>query len=485
MYIYRGEDIKAVDQRAEMYGMDPFTLMENAGRSLYIALQSKVTKNNRILLLAGLGNNGGDAVVLARYLKNNGYKADLVFPIGEPRTEVAEKHLHYYRNCCYHTVEISGNYDVIIDSILGVGTRLPLPDNVVELIQWMNEQDAYRVAIDMPTGVLANTGEVETAVRAHITYSLHGFKPSAFLEGSIGYYGEKQAIDIGLSHDSKWRVLTKEDVQESFLQRKASSNKGTYGTGFLIAGNDEMPGSALLASMGAMRMGIGKLVVGTTPLASGIIAQAVPECTYFPDGLKKVAAGEIPTGVKAVAIGPGLVEKNRLETALLTLFDSDLPIILDAGALNERIYPERKAPTIVTPHPGEFSRMTGLSIGEIQKNRLQLASEYAVQNGLIVVLKGRNTVIAFPDGTTYVNRTGNTALAKGGTGDTLTGMLLACVTSYEDVRAAVCNSVYLHGACSDYWSQSQAQTAMLARDITLSLPFVLKEFEKWMKTPTD
>ncbi|WP_042349223.1 NAD(P)H-hydrate dehydratase [Bacillus massiliigorillae] len=478
MYIYRGEDIKIVDQRAETYGMDTFTLMENAGRSLFIALQSKLTKKQRILLLAGRGNNGGDAIVLARYLKNNGYRVELVFPFGESSTETAGKHLHFFRNCGYETSEMCGHYDVIVDGIFGVGTRLPLPENMLELIRWINEQDAFRVAIDMPTGVLANSGELDTAIKADITYCLHGFKPSAFQEGSIDYYGEKQALDIGLSHDSKWKVLMKEDVQATFLQRKASSNKGTYGTGLLMAGNDEMPGSALLASVGAMRMGIGKLMVGTTTHASSIIAHAVPECTYWSDGLMKVAAGDIPSNVKAIAIGPGLVENNVLETALNVLFASDLPLILDAGALHERAYPTRKAPTIVTPHPGEFSRMTGLTVREVQKNRLQLASEYAAKNDLIVVLKGRNTIIAFPDGETFVNRTGNTGLSKGGTGDTLTGMLLASVTSYQNIRAAVCNAVYLHGACADYWNQSRAQASMLASDISSCLPHVLNEFEK-------
>ncbi len=477
MYIYRGEEIKAVDRQAESYGMDTFTLMENAGRSLFLALQHKVAKQQRILLLAGRGNNGGDAIVLARYLNNNGYKAELAFPFGEPQTDTALKHLNYFRNCGYKTSEISGSYDVIIDGLFGVGTRLPLPDSVAAMIEWINGEDAFRIAIDVPTGVLANCGDVGTAVRADITYSLHGYKPSAFDEGSIDYYGEVEVLDIGLMQDSKWRIWTESDVAATFLKRNASSNKGTYGTGCLIAGNDEMPGSAMLASLGAMRMGIGKLIVGTTPHAANIIAHHVPECTFLQDGLKKVAAGNIPKGVKAVAIGPGLTEKSRLEVALDLLFESNLPLVLDAGALDERSYPSRQAPIIVSPHPGEFSRMTGMSVADIQRNRLQSASDYAVRNGVIVVLKGRNTVIAFPDGTGYINRTGNAALAKGGTGDTLTGMLLACVTAYHDIRAAVCNAVYLHGACADYWSGTQATTSMLASDIGMILPTVLKKFE--------
>lgn len=477
LYIYRGEEIKRIDRTAADHGLDTFTLMENAGRALFGSIVKKVSKKQRILILAGKGNNGGDGVVLARYLKQNGYTCELTFPLGEPASETAERHYRYYLHCGFEVAEIRGAYDVLIDALLGVGARLPLREGIEHWIDWVNEQRAYRIAIDIPTGVLADSGEVGKAIRADRTFMLHGYKPSAFLEGSTEYYGQTEVLDIGLPQTSKWRMWTKEDVATCFPKRSASSHKGTFGTGLLIAGTDEMPGSAMLASLAAMRSGIGKLTVATTRFASGIIASRVPECTFLHDGLERIADGEMPNGMKGVAIGPGLDDGAKIDRALNELLKSDLPLIIDAGALKKRRYPNREAMTILTPHPGEFSKMTGISTKDIQKDRLRLASEYATSNKVTVVLKGRNTVMAFPDGDVWVNATGNDGLAKGGTGDTLTGMILAFISFYEDKKAAVANAVYCHGASADHWSETRANASLLASDVSENLAYVLNDFE--------
>ena len=477
MYIYRGEDIKRVDEQAALQGLDTFTLMENAGRSLFEALKGILNKKQRIVILSGKGNNGGDGIVLARYLHMSEYNVELAFPLGIAATEIAKKHLQYYKAIGLNVSEISGNYDVIIDALLGVGAKPPLKEKLVDIVKWANSQDALRVAIDVPTGVMSNLGDVDLAFHADYTYSLHGFKPSAFLEESTNYYGKKQSLSIGIPHDSSWKIWTKADVKMSFLKRSANAHKGTFGTGLLVAGCDEMPGSAMLASLGAMRAGIGKLTVATSSFASSIIAGRVPECTYLHDGIQKIASGFVPKGIKAVAIGPGLEDEDLVDKALQTLFTTKLPIVLDAGALQKRMYPKRDAVTIVTPHPREFSRMTGKTVKDIQNNRMELAYHYSLENDVIVVLKGRNTVIAFPDGSLYVNETGNVGLAKGGTGDTLTGIILAFLSSYTDVKAAIANAVYFHGATADLWYENKAATSMLASDISDHLAIVMKEFE--------
>ena len=153
-----------------------------------------------------------------------------------------------------------------------------------------------------------------------------------------------------------------------------------------------------------------------------------------------------------------------------------VPVILDAGALSPRTYEKRKAPTILTPHPGEFSRLTGKSSAEIQSNRIQLAQHFAQEHDVTVVLKGSYTVIAFPDGTGIINSTGNRALSKGGTGDTLTGMLLASVNTHEDIKEAVANTVYLHGACADEWIKNHGRQTMSAHDFDSLLPEVCYQY---------
>ncbi len=472
MYIYKGKEIAAIDAKAVRDGLDAMVLMETAGRALYEALAQGL-EGKRILILAGRGNNGGDGIVLARYLLNNGYDAEIVFPFGASTADTASKHLAYFKNCGYSESSRNGHYDVIIDALFGAGTRLPLPEEVTSLLLWANAQEARRIAIDLPTGVESDAGAVETAFRANETYVLHGFKPSAFLEPSIDFYGKKHLLDIGLPQASCWKVWTKEDVQSTFHQRSPGSHKGTFGNGLLLAGSDEMPGSAMLAALGAMRAGIGKLTIGTTRHAAGIIAGRVPECTYMLEGLEAVRSGESLGAFSAAAIGPGLLDEDSVEEALHLLFEEDFPIIIDAGALKARNYPERKAPIILTPHPGEFSRMTGVDAAAIQNNRLRFAQDYAAEHHVIVVLKGRNTVIAFPDGEVIVNRTGNQALSKGGTGDTLTGILLAFLSFYENTKEAVANAVYFHGACADRYVAGHADGGMLASDISELLPEVM------------
>ncbi|MCP8968627.1 NAD(P)H-hydrate dehydratase [Ectobacillus ponti] len=476
MFIYKEADIRRADQQAEQSGLSVQALMEQAGRSLYEAMVPHLTRQQRIGILCGSGNNGGDGIALARWLRQNGYEAEVLL-LGEPKTEAAASHLRYYEACGFSAAAWNreARYEVIVDAMLGIGARLPLRGRVLEAVQWANGQKALRFAVDVPSGVAADTGEATEAFQAHRTFCLHGYKPSAFLLPSSVYYGKAHALDIGLPQQGAWRMWGEADVKRTLPARPFAVHKGIFGTGLLLGGSDDMPGSVLLAAMGAMRGGIGKLVIGTTRFAAGIAAGRLPEATYWLDGLDKAAQGSLPDGIRAAAIGPGLDDPEQVERALEHLLVRNMPLVLDAGALAKRGYPRRNAPVVLTPHPGEFSRMTGLSVKELQQNRMAAASRYAVEQGVMLVLKGAYTVIALPDGTGYINPTGNAALAKGGTGDTLTGLLLAFLCTHEDAAAAVANAVYVHGACADAWTSAYAAEAMLASDLSGQLPLVLRE----------
>lgn len=474
MYIYRGQQIKEIDSFAEQQGMSLFALMENAGSGLYRRVIETIDRKKKIVIVAGKGNNGGDGIVLARYLKNNGYRVSLVFPLGLPKTQTAKEHLYYYQACGYKIEYLTDNLqgDVIVDGLLGVGSQLPLREDLAKITKWMNEQRATIFAIDIPTGVASDTGDVDDhAVKADYTYALHGYKPSTFLYPSSRYYGETAVIDIGLPQKSNWKVWMEEDVRSTLPNVTGNTHKGTFGTGLLVAGSDEMPGSAALAAIGGIRFGIGKLTVSTTKHASIFIGGFVPEVTFL---------YHWPTfqeqAFSSIAIGPGLNPDGQLENYINEILKQEVPVILDAGALSSRKYDQRQAPTILTPHPGEFSRLTDKSTAEIQKNRMGLASQFSKENGVIVVLKGENTVIAFPDGSGIVNPTGNRALSKGGTGDTLTGMLLASAHTHRDIKAAVANAVYLHGACGDKWVGQYGEQTMAAHDFNKLLPEVAYYF---------
>lgn len=475
MHLYTSQQIKAIDKRAEQLGMSLFALMENAGNGIYRQLMPLLNKSEKVLILAGKGNNGGDGIVLARYLKNNGNHVKLVFPTGEPQTSTALEHLAFYQACGYEVSEFSFDLkpDWVIDALLGVGSQLPLREDLAQITAWINQTGAKVAAIDVPTGVSSDNGDIdECAVQADYTYALHGFKPSAFLFPSSQNYGEVSVIDIGIRQESGWRVWTDEDVRKTLPKPTSNTHKGTFGTNLLIAGSDEMPGSAALAAIGALRFGTGKLTIATTKHASTIIGPLAPEATFSFD----VKSAGISDQYLSVAIGPGLNPDDELETFIEDLLNQPVGIILDAGALSRRKYNDRQAPIIITPHPGEFSRLTGKRSVEIQKNRIFFASQYAVENGLMVVLKGKYTVIAYPDGTGVINMTGNRALSKGGTGDTLTGMLLASIGTHESIKAAVANAVFIHGACADDWVKENGDQALSAHDFDRLLPKICRHY---------
>lgn len=481
MFIYTAEAIKKIDIEAEKQGLSPFTLMENAGRSVAMHIMANITERDDVLILAGRGNNGGDGIVAARYIRKAGYKVMLTFPLGEPKTDSAKAHLNYYlaQGNDVSAWDATLKPDVIVDALLGISTRLPLRDHVLSLVRWCNEQDAKRIAIDLPTGVQADHGAVDKAdaIIADATLALHGLKPSAFLHPSGDFYGKVTPVDIGLKQESDVEVISLKQVQQAMPKRAQAAHKGTFGTSMLLAGSDEMPGSALLATIGAIRSGTGRLIVGTTPFVASVIASTAPEATYQFDALEEAAQGKLPGKISAIGIGPGISDDSLAAKAVEQLLQTEIPLVVDAGALLHRKSWQRKTPLVLTPHPGEFSRLTGMPIKEIQANRIAVAREFAQKHQLILVLKGQHTVIAFPNGHVFINPTGNSGLAKGGSGDVLTGIVLSMLSYYESAEAAVVNAVYIHGLCAEKWAEENGEAGMAASDFQQLLPQVLKELE--------
>ncbi|MEI3613407.1 NAD(P)H-hydrate dehydratase [Pseudogracilibacillus sp. SO30301A] len=479
MQIYHAKTIKEIDQNAERQGFSLFTLMENAGRGLAEKIKPLIKTDDRMIILCGKGNNGGDGIVIARYLLQEGFNVTLTFPLGMPKTESAKEHLHYFKEQKFKIDSWNRNeqFDVIIDAILGIGTTLPLRENVREVISWSNSKAALRISVDVPTGVQSDDGETDDiAFLADYTFALHGVKPSAFLLPSSTYYGKLDAVSIGLKQNSNVHITSRKRVVETMPKRDPDAHKGTFGTSLLLAGSDEMPGSALLAAIGAIRCGTGKLLIGTTKFAASVIATVVPEATYLFNGLERVARGEFPGKITAVGIGPGINDEELVRKALDHLVEVEAPLVVDAGALLKREdHWVAKSPLIFTPHPGEFSRLTGYSVKEIQANRLEVAIKFAKKHNVILVLKGNYTVIAFPDGEIFINPTGNSGLAKGGSGDVLTGMIVSMLNTHKSIKDAVINAVYIHGLCAEKWAENYGEGSMVASDFNKLLPVVLKE----------
>ncbi|WP_033541275.1 NAD(P)H-hydrate dehydratase [Planococcus sp. CAU13] len=274
-------------------------------------------------------------------------------------------------------------------------------------------------------------------------------------------------------------VWSKADVAKHLPPRKTASHKGSYGTALLVAGSPDMPGAAMLAAKAAMRSGLGKLVVATDKESILPLAVHIPEATFEVGLPEKLQRGDSSSATyRSAAIGPGMPPDSKTENTVNFLIDLGIPLVLDAGALSPRDYSRTAAPVILTPHPAEFSRITGISVDKIQKNRAIIAAEWAAKWQVTIVLKGPGTITAFPDGKTVRNPTGNSALAKGGTGDTLTGMLLGMLCLHDNWQHAVLNAVHLHGACADEWTKTSSAHTLLAHELADLLPEVMKSYEQ-------
>ncbi|MFD1030594.1 NAD(P)H-hydrate dehydratase [Metaplanococcus flavidus] len=272
---------------------------------------------------------------------------------------------------------------------------------------------------------------------------------------------------------------SEKDVTRTLPHRNQEGHKGSFGTALLIAGSAGMPGAAVLATYAAMRSGLGKLTVATSSESIVAISSFVPEATFETDLLDRINDSQLDFNqYSAVAVGPGLLPDYKTEAAIDRLLPEGKPMVLDAGALSPRSYDSAAAPVILTPHMGEFSRITGVSVEELQKGQAAYAADWANRLGVTIVLKGPGTVIAFPDGETFINPTGNSSLAKGGTGDTLTGMILGMLCCHDNWRHAVLNAVHIHGACADEWIRTRSPHSLLAHDLTELLPVVMNSFEK-------
>lgn len=483
MYIYKEADIRSVDQLAEEQGFSPMMLMENAGRSLFYHIKNYVKKSDKIAILAGKGNNGGDGIVLARYLTQAGYDISLILPMGESVSDAAKQHLAYYKKQSYtlSMEQYKASYDVLIDALLGIGTTLPLRKEVRDIIQWCNACEALKIAIDLPTGVTADHGQTVVAFKADVTFCLHGVKPSALLLPSGHYYGKYKVVPLGVKQsESNIRWMSEQVVKSTLPKRERATHKGTFGTALIVAGSDDMPGSAVLCAIGAIRCGVGKLVMASTTFAATSIIQHVPEATLLIEEKACPLGENIDEKTRAIAIGPGLGNQEKTTDQLRSLLQVNLPLVVDAGALlpsETWKRPSKTTPTILTPHPGEFSRLTGFSVAEIQANRMELARQYAMENHVTVVLKGEHTVIAYPDGMVIINSTGNSGLAKGGSGDILTGMLTSMLATHTDWRHAIVNAVYIHGRCAELWASKYSDRSMVASDFKQLLPEVLRQLE--------
>jgi ADP-dependent NAD(P)H-hydrate dehydratase / NAD(P)H-hydrate epimerase len=487
-------------------GLPEVVLMENAGRQAVAAMEAAFEDlpASKVAVLCGRGNNGGDGFVVARTLAQRGIEA-IVFLLGSVADVrgTARTNLEILGRVGVTVVEITNaqewelhfteasECDLIVDAIVGTGFHGPLTGLLETVVGDVNGLGAPVVAIDLPTGVSADSHELDgEAIEASMTVTLAAPKIPLILPPADAYGGDLVIADIGIPGavidelDGPWlEILTRERMRELVPTRAAESHKGDFGRVLVVAGSFGKTGAAHLAALGALKSGAGLVTVATPRSCVATVAAMMPE--YMTEPLEETAAGAIDFGavervldMKAdvIAIGPGLGQDPSTAAFVQAVVErAGVPLVLDADALNafagepERLAGRDGVDVIITPHPGEMARLLNVSIEQVQSDRLEHAREFAAAHRVHVVLKGHRTIIAGPEARAFVNLTGNAGMATGGTGDLLTGMIAAWFAQILDAEGACKLAVYLHGTAGDLAEADEGEGALLPTDIAARL----------------
>ena len=511
MYLVTAEQMRKLEARAMSdSGLPSLVLMENAARAVaeaVIRMDLEDRSMKRWLVLAGKGNNGGDGIAAARQLTEAGYNCEIILAT-PPEQLGPDAALQLKAARCFGiTVHVFApgstpwhRYDGIIDALLGTGTSGAPREPYASVIREANGSGLPIVAVDIPSGLDADTGKVyEPTIRAAQTVTFAFSKlglvqyPGKDVAGIVTtapicipeHLAQEEGVRTYLLDERTIRRRLKLDPAQS---RQADTHKGTYGHLLVVAGTLTMSGAGLLCASAALRAGCG-LVTWALPsaLASQVIG-CVPELMLSPvsgsenGGWAEDSAEELVRlfiNRDTLAVGPGLGRFPNDSAWLRRIWElsseAKLPLVLDADALNMLAdapdfagWPRRpdEAPAILTPHPGEMARLTGLTTVQIQQDRLGIAREYAAKHGVYVVLKGAASIVACPDGTAYVNTTGNPGMATGGSGDVLTGIIGSLLAQGWSVEQAAAFGTWKHGLAGDLAAQKRGNMAsVIASDI--------------------
>lgn len=497
MHVVSREEMQNIDQYTITHiGLGGPVLMENAGRAVYAAIEPELTPGKQVMVIIGKGNNGGDGFVVARLLMDSEVCVS-TWLVADPQkiTGDAAYHMNAYLTCGGTIFQVKDDpkrfarqlerSELIVDALLGTGVHgAPYPE-YGEVIKQINHSSAEVVSIDLPSGVPAN-GESFThpAVAADRTLTLECPKLAQFVLPAARSFGAVQVLPIGIPsiayRESGIRrdLRMRSDVVRTLPWRDPFSHKGSHGKGLLIAGSTDMSGAAFFSAKSALRSGIGLLKVSVPNAIKPLIAGRLPETMFMPrDGISL-------DGVTGVAIGPGLGRDSHEEALVCRVVEesSAMPCVIDADGLihlkhHLDLLTRRSVPAVLSPHPGEMAALTGNTVKEIESDRFNCSKAFAEKYHVYLVLKGKYTIITAPDGRQVVNPTGNAAMAKGGSGDILTGILLAFLLQHEQMMDAICNAVYVHGATADYLVEhGHSLLDVLATDVIEAIPPVLHHF---------
>ena len=501
--------MRAIDRWAiDEMGIPGIVLMENAGTTIVRRLAEIIPDLSlkKIIIFCGKGNNGGDGFVMARHLSNLGTNVTVLLAalitelkgdaktnalsaknLGIPIQELNTKNINKFDHKLSHS-------DLIVDALFGTGLSKPASCFMETVINKINQHEKFTVSIDINSGVDADSGMlIGPHVFSDLTFALASMKKSHLLHPAASVMKKVELLDIGIPNyieqNIQVHLLEEKDIKSIFHSRQQDTHKGSYGHVLVLAGSTGKTGAAGLSALGALRAGCGLCTLALPETCQKAFELHPMEVMTVPlpetqSGTLSIKAKEpilkLLEGKSVLAMGPGLTtepETVKLIGEILPFIKC--PLILDADAINALEkhvdWLDDLKSVVLTPHPKEMSRLTGLSTEEIQKNRISTAIEFAQKKSVILLLKGAPSLIATPDGNVYINPTGNPGMATGGSGDVLTGIIAGLAAQNISPKNASIAGAYIHGYSGDIFSEIETQTSLIAGDLLRNLPNALKQ----------
>lgn len=501
------EQMRRIDRAAsERGGIPSIVLMENAAIACVNELKKDFAELEKqsIAVFCGKGNNGGDGFAIARHLFNMGVDVSVFLVCGTEFTGDAKINFDIIQKTDIDIEVITDtenlkyiikSFDIAIDAIYGTGIHGTVRGISYDVIEEINANAKYVLAVDIPSGIDADSGEVcGVCVKADKTVTFAAYKIGMLMFPGADYVGEVTVADISIpeyilnEEGCGINVTDAELVRRSIPKRQNNSHKGDYGKLLIIAGSRGMTGAAYMAALSAVRAGSGLVTLGICESLNNVMEEKTTEVMTLPlpdtnGHLSESAAEKLAETVNkydAVLIGPGLGRSGDVfEAVRAVLVNSRVPVIVDADAINVlsqdmSILSRCGCGLIFTPHAAEMSRLSGMDISYIEDNRLVVSREFSEEYGATLILKGHHTVVTASDLTQYINITGNPGLAKGGSGDVLAGITAAFAARGTDEAAAALSAVYIHGLAADIAAEKKSVDSVLATDIIECIPDAMK-----------
>ncbi len=473
--------IKLSEENAVNCGDFSFAdLMHTAGtKAAEEIIKNYDIKNKKVAVICGNGNNGGDGFVIANHLLQNGAEVSVFLPVGIPKTENAK---HYFSLLPQSIIfeSFSGEFDIIIDAVFGIGLCRNLSEELITLINKLNSQAAVRIAVDIPSGIDCDTGLVlGNAFKADLTVTFIALKPCFYLPYATDYCGKVEIIDIGVKPQQSNLKLLSNPVLPT---RPKNSHKGTFGTALLICGSYGMAGAAILATKACLKSGVGIAKCLVPKSIYPILTTAVPEAVCLPEtqtlkgGLSSfISLKPALLKTNAVLFGCGLSNtKHTLRLLKKLIKNCTVPIVIDADGINALanridLLKKANASIILTPHPAEMARLLKCDVKTVEQNRIKIATDFAKAHNCILVLKGSNTLIVDPNSNVYINTLGNNGMATGGSGDVLSGITVSLLAQGLSPIDAAKAAVYLHSLSADNAAKITGKAGLIPSDMIEAL----------------